>query len=258
MEAEILLAHALEVDRLHLYLAPDKPLTTDERTRYRTVIQKRHEGTPLQHIIGEVSFYGLRFKVSREALIPRAETEELLDHVLKQAPRDRPIRCLDLGTGTGVIAVCLARYLPSASITAVDASPAALALAKANAKLNSVEARIDFLESHWFTRVEGCFDLIVSNPPYVSAEDLVSLPREVREHEPSVALNGGESGLESIASILASMPVHLAPDGLVLMEIGGTQGPDVVKLMQVAGLEAASVEQDMAGKDRFAMARRPS
>jgi len=258
LEAEILLAHALEVDRLHLYLAPDKPLTTDERTRYRTVIQKRHEGTPLQHIIGEVSFYGLRFRVSREALIPRSETEELLDQVLKHAPRDRSIRCLDLGTGTGVLAVCLARYLPKAEVTAADVSQTALLLAKENASLNGVDARIRFVESDWFANVEGPFDLIASNPPYIPATAIASLPREVRDHEPRTALDGGDTGMESIARIIESTRAHLASDGLILMEIGETQGPAVMEMMQAAGLEAVSVSQDMAGKDRFAMARRPS
>ena len=191
LEAEILLAHTLDVERLNLYISPDQPLSVDERSRYRTVVKRRREGTPLQHLIGEVQFFGLRFRVCRDALIPRPETEELLDHILKIVPRDRDISCLDLGTGTGVIAVCLARYFPRATVTAIDLSDRALELARENAALNDVVDRIDFHESNWFDRVQGTFDLIASNPPYVAEDELSSLPAEVLEHEPRVALDGG-------------------------------------------------------------------
>jgi len=255
LEAEILLAHALDADRLHLYLAPDKPLTIDERSRYRSVVQERRSGTPLQHVIGEVSFYGLRFRVDREALIPRAETEELLDQVLQLAPRDQDIRCLDLGTGTGVIAVCMARYLPMAQVTAVDISPVALQLARENATLNEVDDRIEFIESDWFSHVEGRFDFIVSNPPYISTEELDGLPREVREHEPSVALDGGTDGLEKIRAIAAQLRTYLRPDGVVLMEIGHDQGVHAQEILENIELADVSIECDMAGKDRFIVGR---
>lgn len=256
LEAEILLAHALDVDRLHLYLAPDKPLTSDERVRYRTVVQQRRSGTPLQHVIGEIGFYGLRFRVDRETLIPRAETEELLDHVLKRAPRDREMRCLDLGTGTGVIAVCMARYLPQAHVTAVDVSPAALRVARHNAALNQVEDRIEFIESDWFNRVEGAFDLIASNPPYICTDDVGGLPKEIREHEPRVALDGGADGLERIRAIVSQVVHHLLPDGTVLMEIGHDQGARVKTMLEDIGLVHVTVERDMAGKERFISGRR--
>jgi release factor glutamine methyltransferase len=255
LEAEILLAHALEVDRLHLYLAPDKPLTHDERTRYRSVVKKRHSGTPLQHLIGEVSFYGLRFRVDRETLIPRAETEELLDQVIKNAPRDRATRCLDLGTGTGVIAVCMARYLSSAEVVASDLSPSALQVARENAKLNNVENRIEFIESDWFEDIRGSFDLIVSNPPYIPSRDLRSLAREVRDHEPSVALDGGADGLEKIRMMAVQLPHHLNPDGVVLLEIGHDQGARVQEILESIGLSEVTITGDMAGKDRFAVGR---
>ncbi len=258
LEAEILLAHALDVDRLHLYMAPDKPLTSDERSLYRSVVKERQSGTPLQHVTGEVSFYGLRFRVDREALIPRSETEELLDQVIKRAPRDREIRCLDLGTGTGVIAVCMARYLPQAQVTAVDISPTALEMARENSKLNEVADRIEFIESDWFTNVEGKFDFIVSNPPYIRRDELADLPKEVREHEPSVALDGGTDGLEKIRLIAAQLRMYLQPDGVVLMEIGHEQGERVKKILESIELVHVSVERDMAEKDRFVIGRCPS
>ncbi|MBU0596199.1 peptide chain release factor N(5)-glutamine methyltransferase [Candidatus Bipolaricaulota bacterium] len=258
LEAEILLAHALDVDRLHLYLTPDKPLTPDERDRYRTVVKERQSGTPLQHLTGEVSFYGLRFRASKNALIPRPETEELLDHALRLAPRERDIRCLDLGTGSGIIAVCLARYLPRAHVTALDISPAALQLAATNAAMNDVGERIEFMESDWFTHVTGRFDLIAANPPYVDREELAGLPQEVRDHEPHEALDGGVGGLEQIEQLLRGVPKHLAPGGRLLMEIGASQGAQVVRMMTEVGLSDASALADLAGKDRFAVAREAS
>ena len=257
LEAEILLAHALDVDRLHLYLTPDKPLTHDERDRYRTVVKKRQNGTPLQHLTGEVSFYGLRFRAGKDALIPRPETEELLDHALRFAPRDREIRCLDLGTGSGVIAVCLARYIPRAHVTAVDISSAAIDLARVNASMNGVEDRIEFLESNWLDRASGDYDLIVSNPPYVARDELAALPNEVRDHEPREALDGGMRGLEEIDRILGGVCAHLAADGHVLIEIGASQGEDVVHRMLEVGLQEPKILVDLSGKDRFAVAGAP-
>ena len=258
LEAEILLAHALDVDRLHLYLAPDKPLTHDERTRYRGIVKERHSGTPLQHVIGEVTFYGLRFRVGRKTLIPRSETEELLDQVLKRAPRDREIRCIDLGTGTGVIAVCMARYLPMAQVTAVDISPEALDVARGNAALNEVEDRITFVESDWFEHIDGQFDFIASNPPYVRRPDMADLPSEVREHEPEIALDGGDDGLDKVRAIAHQLRDHLRPDGVVVMEIGYDQGEEAKGILESIGLADVSIEHDIAGKDRFVMGRCPS
>jgi len=258
LEAEILLAHVLNVDRLQLYLAPEKPLTSEERGRYRTVVKRRREGVPLQHLTGEISFYGLKFRVNGDALIPRAETEELLDRVLQLAPRDREVACLDLGTGSGVIAVCLARYLPRATVTAVDISSEALQLARVNASLNEVEERICFFESDWFGRVSGRFDLIASNPPYVDERELSNLPCEVREHEPRCALDGGTDGLEQISLLLRNAVEHLAAGGYLLLEIDHRQGRRIVEMMGEVGLADIQVEQDLAGKDRFAVARCPS
>jgi release factor glutamine methyltransferase len=257
LEAEILLAHALDVERLHLYLSPDKPLTADERSRYRTVVQERHSGVPLQHLIGEVSFFGLRFKVRKDALIPRPETEELLERALKLAPRDRPARCIDLGTGSGVIAVCLARFLPQASVVAVDVAPDALQLARENARMNSVEERVEFLESDWFASVSGRFDLVVSNPPYVATEDLPNLPPEVRDHEPRVALDGGENGVERLETLIGQVVERLLPCGTLLLEIGRGQAETIADWLRSSGLVEVDVETDAAGAERFVIARCP-
>jgi len=258
LEAEILLAHTLDVERLNLYISPDQPLTVDERSRYRTVVKQRREGTPLQHLIGEVQFFGLRFQVSKDALIPRPETEELLDHILKWVPRDRDITCLDLGTGAGVIAVCLARYFPQATVTAVDVSPVALSLARSNAALNGVEERIAYVQSDWTAAVTGTFDLVASNPPYIAREEIRTLATEVRGHEPHIALDGGSTGLEAITRLVRGLPQHMTPGGLLFLEIGDGQDEAVIEILTNSGFADAWAELDLAGKRRYTVARWPS
>ncbi len=258
LEAETLLAHVLRVDRLHLYLSPDQPLTLAEREGYRTAIQSRRSGTPLQHLIGEVPFLGLRFRVGPQALIPRPETEELVEKTLRLAPREREISCLDLGTGCGVIAVSLARYLPRARVTAVDLSPEALTLARENAALNGVLDRILFLESDWTSALDGdAFDLVVSNPPYLPRQEIAGLATEVRDHEPRMALDGGEDGTDEIARIARGLYGRLRAGGTVLLEIGDGQGETVVAHLAQTGFLGAAVERDLAGKERFVIVRCP-
>ena len=257
LEAEILLAHSLNVDRLHLYLAPDKPLTLTERERFKEVIRKRRDGVPLQLLTGEVSFFGLRFHVREEALIPRPETEELVEKALSLAPKNRDIRCLDLGTGTGVIAVCLAKFLRRANVTAVDISPKALRLAGDNAELNGVADKILFQESNWLGKVHGRFDLIVSNPPYIDEALLEKLPTEVREHEPRVALNGGNNGTEQIELLLEDVRTHMNNSAVLLLEIGESQASQVLQLVGRVGLVEANIANDITGKQRFVIATCP-
>ena len=229
----------------------------EERKRFRNIVKNRHAGVPLQYLIGEVTFFGLRFRVGKEALIPRPETEELLEKALLLAPRDQNISCLDLGTGSGVIAVCLARFLPRASVTAVDLSAEALELARENAQLNGVLDQITFLESNWFDRVFATFDLVVSNPPYIAKEQFRQLPLGIREQEPLLALDGGRHGTECIEALTVGLREHMRSGGTLLLEIGNGQGPRVVELLNRAGLVAAKVEMDLAGKERFVIARCP-
>ena len=257
LEAEILLAHVLGVDRLQLYLSPDTPLTSDERSRFREVIKKRRSGVPLQYLTGEVSFYGLRFRVRDDVFIPRPETEELLEKALDLVPRDQDLRFLDLGTGSGVIAVSLAKYLPRVQVTAVDLSVDALKLAKENAELNDVSDRVDLIRSDWFEHVSGKFDLIVSNPPYIPEEEMNSLPAEVREHEPHRALDGGKGGMEEISRLVREMKGHMHRGAAALLEIGDGQGTIVEEEMKDAGLTDVRVERDFAEKERYVIARCP-
>ena len=232
-------------------------MTLTERERFKEVIRKRRDGVPLQLLTGEVSFFGLRFHVREEALIPRPETEELVEKALSLAPKNRDIRCLDLGTGTGVIAVCLAKFLRRANVTAVDISPKALRLAGDNAELNGVADKILFQESNWLGKVHGRFDLIVSNPPYIDEALLEKLPTEVREHEPRVALNGGNNGTEQIELLLEDVRTHMNNSAVLLLEIGESQASQVLQLVGRVGLVEANIANDIAGKQRFVIATCP-
>lgn len=245
------------VDRLHLYLFPDTPLTPEERSRFRDVIKKRHSGVPLQYLTGEVQFYGLRFRVRQDVFIPRPETEELLEIALGLIPRDQSANCLDLGAGSGVIAVSLAKYLPQVRVTAVDLSSLALELTRDNAVLNRVTDRVSVVCSNWFERVTGKFDLIVSNPPYIAEEDVDKLPGEVREHEPRQAFDGGRHGMEEINKVIGGLKEHMNPGATALFEIGDGQGAMVRQRMEQAGLAEVRVELDFAEKERYVIARCP-
>ncbi|HDL84831.1 MAG TPA: peptide chain release factor N(5)-glutamine methyltransferase [Candidatus Acetothermia bacterium] len=257
LEAEILLAHVMNVDRLHLYLSPDTPLTPDERARFREIIKKRRSGVPRQYLTGEVQFYGLRFRIRDDVFIPRPETEELLERALGLVPRDRDLACLDLGTGSGVIAVSLAKYLPRVKVTAVDLSTEAVELAQENAELNEVVDRVDVMRSNWFERVVGKFDLVISNPPYIPEEEMENLPEEVRGHEPRRALAGGKEGMEEIAKLVAGLEEHMYAEATALFEIGDGQGKMVTEEMKSAGLIDIRVERDFAEQERYVIARCP-
>ncbi len=231
-------------------------MSSSERDRFREIVKQRHRGVPIQQLTGEVMFFGLSFRVRSTALIPRPETEELVELALEAVPRDRPATVLDLGTGSGVIAVCVAKYT-GADIVATDISADALALAEDNASRLQVSDRIQFIESDWFADVDGTFDVIVSNPPYIGTGELPALQREVRDHEPHIALDGGESGLASIEALARGVHEHMTSSGKLLLEIGDTQAEAVTMLLKEAGLEIDEVRRDIAGKERFVIAQCP-
>jgi len=195
--------------------------------------------------------------VRDDVFIPRPETEELLERALGLVERDRDLACLDLGTGSGVIAVSLAKYLPRMKVTAVDLSTEAIKLAQENAELNDVVDRVDIVHSNWFENIAGKFDLIVSNPPYIPEEEMDDLPAEVREHEPHRALNGGKGGMEEIAKLVSGLKEHMRTGATALFEIGDGQGTMVGEEMKGAGLADIRVEHDFAEKARYVIARCP-
>ncbi|MFW6049292.1 MAG: peptide chain release factor N(5)-glutamine methyltransferase, partial [Candidatus Bipolaricaulota bacterium] len=224
LEAEELLAHTLEVDRLNLYLDPDRPLTKAELDRYRPLIKKRKSGEPLQYITGKTSFMGVSLKIDDRALIPRPETEEMTEEILARFRHRSGLRVLDLGTGSGAIAIALARFLVNPRITAVDNSESALELAEENVAENEVSDAVEFRQSDWFSKVDEKYDIIVSNPPYVATQEIEELSPDIKEHEPLEALDGGGNGMEEIRRILGEVSGYLTEDGAFFLEISYNQG----------------------------------
>ncbi len=252
LEAEILLAHVLKVDRLGLYLQPERVLSEAERQLLRDLVRRRTAGEPLQYLLGSLPFYNCELRLSEAVLIPRPETEELVDLIVKDfaAP---PESVLDLGTGTGAIAIALAKAWPQSRLVAVDISAEALALAAQNAVTNGVQGQIDFVRSDWCSALEESFDLIVANPPYLRSDDLERLPREVRR-EPRIALDGGPDGLAAIKKIIKESPKFLNPAGRLYLEIGSDQGERVRGLL--TAFREIALLPDSTGRMRFARAVR--
>ena len=243
-EAEWLLCEATGLDRMGLYLNFDKPLQDDELSAYRSMVARRGKREPLQHILGNQEFDGREFVVTKDVLIPRYDTETLLEEAVRQAPQARTV--LDIGTGSGCIAISLAHRLPQAQITAVDLSPDALAIAQLNAERNN--APVEFLLGSFFQPVsERRFELIVSNPPYINRADLDILQPEVRDFEPRLALDGGVDGLDAYRALSTEAPRHLEPGGWLLMEVGVGQDKDVARLLADAGFGAIVTVPDSAG-----------
>lgn len=248
LEAEVLLAHVTGLTRTALLAHPERLLTADEHTRYQDLLARRRADVPLPYLTGKVEFFGLEFIVTPEVLIPRPETETLVDRALEKAPRT----VVDVGTGSGCVAVALAVRLPRARIYATDLSRAALGVAATNARRHGVADRIHFLQADLASPLRGPVDLVVSNPPYVAEEEWASLPESVREHEPRLALDGGPGGLRVIRRLLADAARLLRPGGALLMEIGAGQGLSVAALAQAAFPTAyIRIHPDLAGQDRI-------
>jgi release factor glutamine methyltransferase len=221
-DAALLLRHIISRDRVWLLAHPETELTEQQRVAYEGLVTRRAAHEPIQYILGEQEFYGLRFAVSPAVLIPRPETEHLVEAVLERLPQGQPARVVDVGTGSGAIAVALAHTRPELQITALDTSPAALQIARLNATSNGVADRIRFAESDLLAAVEGeQFDSIVSNPPYVPDGDL--LEPQVRDWEPHLALFAGVDGLDIYRRLVVQATKALAPGGLLAMEAGAGQ-----------------------------------
>lgn len=252
LDAEYLMGHVLGLKRLELYLRYAQPLTTAEREHIRALVVRRANREPLQYILGEVEFLDCRLKVDARALIPRPETEFLVERVLRECPQ--AVTALDVGTGSGAIAVALARHIPR--VTAVDISPDALALARENAAFNGVS--VTFLQGDLFAPVQGAFEVIVSNPPYVPEIEFDKCAPEITMYEPRLALVAAEDGLACYRRILAGAPAHLAPGGRLYLEIGHNQAPALRALAADAGWRLQDAAPDLAGFDRYLVLDRPA
>ena len=255
-DAELLLMYTLKRSRTLLITHYDELLANDLSLSYAELLERRRKGEPIQYITGETEFYGLPFLVTPDVLIPRPETEHLVEKVIEMASNFVAPRIVDVGTGSGAIAVALAHRLPHASITATDISSRALALAEENAKRNGVAVR--FLLGDLLAPVEGeRFEIIVSNPPYVAMADRDSLDVEVREYEPALALFAGEDGLEIYHRLIPAAFDALTPGGFVVLEIGYGQSTAIADLLTSAGFECVEFVPDLQGISRVACARRP-
>jgi release factor glutamine methyltransferase len=253
LEAELLLMHALKTDRVHLYQATRRPLTPDEGEAYSRLLKRRQAHEPTPYVIGHKEFYGLDFDVSRAALIPRPETETLVDLAIEFARRSHAetITIADVGTGSGIIAVSLAYRLLNARIIATETSKRALTLARRNAERHGVISRIDFRHGDMLATLGTKVDIIAANLPYVTTDDWSALPPEIREYEPKGALEAGRDGLRYIRRLLRQAPDRLVPDGAIFAEIGENQGAAARFRARRAFPEAnLEVARDLAGRDR--------
>ncbi len=261
LDAEVLLAAARGCQRIQLYTAFDEP--ADDRTRqtFRDFVHRRAEGTPVAYLVGHREFYSMRFRVTPDVLIPRPETEllvvRLLDLVKQRPPGSPPPTIVDVGAGSGIIAICAAKNLPEARVAAIDVSPRALDVAKSNAADHGVAERIEWIESDLLsTTSDRKFDFIVSNPPYVSAAEYEKLPKTVRDYEPRGALLAGDRGTEVIERLVPQAAEHLAPNGWMLMEISPMIEREATNLLAAQKtLTTAPTIKDLAGLARIVGAR---
>ena len=260
LNAEQIVGHALGLKRMQLYVQFERLLTDAELDKIRPLVKRRAQREPLQHILGTVEWGGVVLKCDKRALVPRPETEELFELVLEKVkPADGvAVRVLDLGTGTGALALALAKAWPAALVTALDASDDALALARENAEALGLANRVSFLKSNWFSALppEACYEVIVSNPPYLTDEEVAFAEPEVRIHDPMTALVAADEGLADLRVILAGAKPRLADGGLLALETGIAQHASLVAEAERLGLAQVESKKDLSGRDRFITARR--
>jgi len=262
LDAEILLAEALGCKRIELYVRFDETPGDGPRAAFREFVRRRAEGMPVAYLVGRREFYSLDFRVGPEVLIPRPETELLVVALLdlaKERTADGPIRIADVGTGSGIIAVCAARHLPGCRVTAIEVSPAALQIARANVADHGVSAQVELIESNLFAAVDAArqFDFIVSNPPYVSTGEFESLAADVKDNEPQGALVSGERGTEVIEALIPQAAERLNDGGHLLIEIGPAVHDAVRSLLEADDrFEPGPTIKDLARLPRVVQAKR--
>lgn len=243
LDSQLLLAHALNATKTYILTNPDYPLTPEETAEFTRLITQRQTRYPIQYILGKCEFMSLEFHVTPGTLIPRPDTETLVESLISLAPS----RILEIGTGSGCIVVSLAKHLPDAKIDAIDISPDALQIAQQNAVTHGAQARINFIHADIFTaQFTDKYNTIVSNPPYIQSSEIPHLQPEVREHEPILALDGGTDGLNFYRRIAEIAPQILIPNGIVALELGHTQLNAVEEIFG----QKAEIHKDLAGINR--------
>lgn len=253
LEAELLLAHTLDLDRVGLYLHFDRPLTPAELADFRAKVQRRARREPVQYILAETEFWSLPLQVGPDVLIPRSDTEVLVEEALQHLQQGGSM--LDVGTGSGAIAIAVAAERPAVDVTAIDCSLPALTVARANAERHGLSGRITCREGDLAALPAGPYDLVVSNPPYIAEPEWAGLMAEVRDHEPRIALHGGIDGLDAYRHLARQAMTVLKPGGWLLVEVGAGQADAVWELFEQAGLSALGVRKDYAGIARVVYAQ---
>jgi release factor glutamine methyltransferase len=254
LNAEHLLAHLLERKRIELYLEFERELTETELAPLRDLVRRRGEGVPLQHLLGTVEFCGLTFVCDQRAMVPRPETEELVESLIATCQLRLAERIVDIGTGSGVIALTLAAKFPETKVYALDISEDALALARSNAERLGLTERVHFFKSNLLENLSERFDLIVANLPYISPQDRQSLSSEVL-HDPAIALFSGTRGDELIRNLIEQAPPHLQPNGLLALEIGIGQSEPLREFLVQKNFHDIESKKDYSGTLRFLFAR---
>ncbi len=255
LESELLLAHARNCQRIRLYTDLDVALTDDERTRMRELVKQRAQRVPLAYITGRREFYGRDFRVGPGVLVPRPETETLVDRCLERIDKTRPAKVCEVGFGSGCVAITLACQRPNLTVVASDTSPDAMKFATLNAGEHKVAERVQLVSGDGFEPIRAVmperFDGIVSNPPYVREDEMAGLQPEVAQHEPREALVSGEDGLVLIRRLVAEAPELLVPGGWMALEMDPAQCEGVAEMFRQAGFEAVETIKDLSGNDRI-------
>ena len=257
LDARLIVQHALKVDWDTLFLGPDRPLTDMEKHALNAALARRLAREPVSRIVGRRHFWTLDLAVSPATLDPRPDTESVVELALALgSDRQRKLRVLDLGTGTGAILLAILKEFPNATGIGIDRSEGAVAIAETNAASHGLGDRASFAIGDWCTGLTETFDLIVSNPPYIAAQEIAGLAPEVREHDPMEALHGGEDGLEAYRAILPKLSALLTSEGVAILEVGAGQVAQVTALATANGLAASASRNDLGGVERALAFRR--
>jgi release factor glutamine methyltransferase len=252
LDVELLLGRVLRLDRIGLIMQSERPLSADELGRFRELFKRRRAGEPVAYLLGEREFYGINLRVDARVLVPRPDTERLVEVALERTrARSMLGKALDLCTGSGCVAIAFARHRPTWQVTASDISPDALLVAEHNAHRTGTIRNLRLVQGSLFAAAgDERFDLVTANPPYIAAAEIAALPIDVQNFEPRLALDGGADGLDLVRQIAAQAQAQLTPGGVLAMEIGADQGPRALRILEQHGYLELQLARDLGGRDR--------